>query len=161
SHSIGSVNRVIERCALTTILVLATDCAKVSSVPEPPRDPPAVASLAFHATVSPIEGAVREQIHWSWRAGCPVALEHLRAITADDVTFAGTIEKGTLVVHEDAAEAVRTVLEKLYVARYPIAKMVPIDAYEGDDERSMAANNTSAFNCREVAGKPGVWSQHA
>jgi hypothetical protein len=25
----------------------------------------------------------------------------------------------------------------------------------------MAAYNTSASNCREVAGRPGVWSQHA
>ena len=25
----------------------------------------------------------------------------------------------------------------------------------------MAANNTSAFNCREVSRRPGVWSQHA
>ncbi len=30
-----------------------------------------------------------------------------------------------------------------------------------DDHQSMAANNTSAFNCLEVAGRPGVWSQHA
>ena len=25
----------------------------------------------------------------------------------------------------------------------------------------MAADNTSAFNCRFVAGQPGVWSEHA
>jgi hypothetical protein len=25
----------------------------------------------------------------------------------------------------------------------------------------MAANNTSAFNCRSVYGRPGVWSQHS
>ena len=36
-----------------------------------------------------------------------------------------------------------------------------IDAYGGDDRRSMRADNTSAFNCRDVAGRPGVWSQHA
>lgn len=36
-----------------------------------------------------------------------------------------------------------------------------VDAYGADDHRSMNADNTSAFNCREVAGRPGVWSQHA
>ena len=36
-----------------------------------------------------------------------------------------------------------------------------IDAYGANDRRSMAADNTSAFNCRFVSGKPGVWSQHA
>lgn len=36
-----------------------------------------------------------------------------------------------------------------------------VDAYGADDHRSMNADNTSAFNCREVAGRPGVWSRHA
>jgi hypothetical protein len=115
----------------------------------------------FHATVSGIEGAIREHIRASWHEGCPVDIAHLRAVTADHFDFAGKIEQGTIIVNEDAADAVRAVLEKLFAARYPIAKMVPIDAFDGDDDRSMAANNTSGFNCREVAGKPGVWSQHA
>ena len=41
------------------------------------------------------------------------------------------------------------------------ARMVLIDEYQGDDQRSMRANNTSAFNCREIDGSPGTWSQHA
>lgn len=52
-------------------------------------------------------------------------------------------------------------LRALYDARFPIQRMEPIDAYGGDDHRSMAANNTSGFNCREVAGRPGVWSERA
>jgi hypothetical protein len=36
-----------------------------------------------------------------------------------------------------------------------------VDDYGGGDRRSMAANNTSAFNCRSVVGRPGVWSQHS
>ena len=35
-----------------------------------------------------------------------------------------------------------------------------IDDYGGDDDRSMAANNTSGFNCRRVAGQSS-WSAHA
>jgi len=38
--------------------------------------------------------------------------------------------------------------------------MVPVDAYGASDERSMEADNTSAFNGRFVAGS-SVWSQHA
>jgi poly-gamma-glutamate synthesis protein (capsule biosynthesis protein) len=38
--------------------------------------------------------------------------------------------------------------------------MRPVDAYGSDDERSMAADNTSAFNCRRVAGSSS-WSEHA
>jgi hypothetical protein len=36
-----------------------------------------------------------------------------------------------------------------------------VDAYQGDDDASMADNNTSGFNCRFVAGKPGVFSKHS
>jgi acetyl esterase/lipase len=132
-------------------------------VAPPVAPPPTVPtdSPAFHATVSDVEGDIRDQMHWSWHRGCPVDTEHLRVVTGDHFDFAGTIEKGTIIVHEDVAEAVRAVLEKLFLARYPIAKMVPIDAFQGDDDRSTAANNSSGFNCREIAGKPGVWSQHA
>ena len=38
---------------------------------------------------------------------------------------------------------------------------VYLDAeYRGDDDRSMAANNTSGYNCRRVAGSSS-WSDHA
>jgi hypothetical protein len=35
-----------------------------------------------------------------------------------------------------------------------------VDDYGAGDERSMAANNTSAFNCRGVLGSTS-WSEHA
>ena len=35
---------------------------------------------------------------------------------------------------------------------YPIRRMELIDRYDADDHRSMNADNTSAFNCRFVAG---------
>ena len=43
---------------------------------------------------------------------------------------------------------------------YPIRRMELIDRYGADDHRSMAADNTSAFNCRFVAGT-SRWSKHA
>ncbi|MDN8991441.1 M15 family metallopeptidase, partial [Staphylococcus aureus] len=35
-----------------------------------------------------------------------------------------------------------------------------VDVFGGDDDRSMAANNTSAYNCRTVAGSSTL-SDHA
>jgi poly-gamma-glutamate synthesis protein (capsule biosynthesis protein) len=35
-----------------------------------------------------------------------------------------------------------------------------VDDFGGDDERSMLADNTSAFNCRLVPGT-SAWAQHA
>jgi hypothetical protein len=40
--------------------------------------------------------------------------------------------------------------------------MEPVSAFGGSDDRSMAADNTSAFNCRyAVAPGPKRWSVHA
>jgi hypothetical protein len=40
--------------------------------------------------------------------------------------------------------------------------MRPIDAYGGNDERSLAADNTASFNCRyAIASGPKRWSAHA
>jgi hypothetical protein len=90
-----------------------------------------------------------------------VPIEDLRLLT---VTYWGcdrAVNRGELVVNQDAAAAILRVMRALFKARFPIARMQLVDVYHGDDDRSTAADNTSAFNCRIVAGHPGVWSQHA
>jgi hypothetical protein len=66
-----------------------------------------------------------------------------------------------LVVHEDVAPDVAGVFRRLFQARFPIARMELVDVFGADDRRSMAADNTSGFNCREATGQPGVWSEHS
>lgn len=97
----------------------------------------------------------------SWREGCPVGLEDLRYLTVSHWDFAGKISTGELVVHVDHAELMRDAMLKLFELEFPIQQMVLVDEFDADDDASMEANNTSAFNCREVAWKPGVWSNHA
>jgi hypothetical protein len=100
-------------------------------------------------------------MRWSWRTGCPVPIEDLRLLNVTHWGFDRAVHGGELVVNEDAVAAILRVMRALFDARFPIAMMRLVDAYHGDDNRSTAADNTSAFNCRIVAGHPGVWSQHA
>jgi hypothetical protein len=72
----------------------------------------------------------------------------------------GRAHTGRIVVHRDVAAQVVAVLRRLYAARFPIRRMVPVDAYGGSDFRSIEADNTSAFNCRYVDGT-SRWSEHA
>ena len=65
-----------------------------------------------------------------------------------------------MVLHQRIANDVLDILRQLFEARYPIERMQLIDNYGGDDGRSMAANNSSAFNYRKVPGK-AVLSRHA
>jgi poly-gamma-glutamate synthesis protein (capsule biosynthesis protein) len=64
------------------------------------------------------------------------------------------------VVAAAYARDVVGVFERLYDARWPIRRMRSVDAYDGSDVRSMAANNSSGFNCRRVADSD-AWSAHA
>jgi|1186.fasta_scaffold708482_1 hypothetical protein len=118
---------------------------------------PAVAALPpFHASVRP---ALRAEMK-SWHRGCPVPPRSLRLVRVSYVGFDGRAHTGRLVVHADAVRAIRSALRSLYAARFPIRQMRLVDDFDADDDRSMAADNTSAFNCRRAAGSTH-WSAHA
>jgi len=97
----------------------------------------------------------------SWHPGCPVDLADLRYLTVTHHGFAdGEVAQGELVVHADVADGVVAVFRTLFDAGYPIGSMRLVDDYGGSDDASMAADNTSAFNCRAITGGTD-WSQHA
>ena len=96
----------------------------------------------------------------SWHAGCPVAPSQLRMLTLPYRDFGGARRTGELVVNARVVGDVVAVFRELYAAGFPIRSLRPVDVYGGDDNRSMAADNTSAFNCRDAVGGSG-WSQHA
>jgi len=92
--------------------------------------------------------------------GCPVPLTDLRYLRMTYLGFDGVAHTGEMVVHHRYAAAVVDVFHRLYDARWPIRRMRLVDDYRGDDERSMAADNTTGYNCRRVAGRD-VLSAHA
>jgi hypothetical protein len=96
----------------------------------------------------------------SWRPGCPVPLRRLRVLTVGYIGFDHAAHSGRLVVNVTAVPALREAFARLRRARFPIRRIELVDRYGASDERSMRADNTSAFNCRRVSGTR-VWSQHA
>ena len=124
--------------------------------------PAASAALPpYHALVAPLSPAQRKAMTPSvWRPGCPVALSGLRRVTITYVGFDGRAHRGALVVNRSVAAPVARAFGELYAARFAIRRMVPIEAYGGDDFRSIEADNTSAFNCRPATGS-SHWSEHA
>ena len=118
-------------------------------------------SPRFAGTISAIGPDLRAYMTGrSWRAGCPVPLSRLRLLTVRHWGFDGRVRTGHLVVHEDSARPMLRVMRRLYAARFPIRRMRLVDDYGASDFRSIEADNTSAFNCRTVAGT-SRWSEHA
>jgi hypothetical protein len=115
----------------------------------------------FHGGAEPIDAQTRARMSGiSMHRGCPVGFRDLRLLTVSHWGFDGRVHRGRLVVNRDAAGPVLRAMRTLYRQRFPIRRIRLVDAYGADDHRSMAADNTSAFNCRTVAGT-SRWSEHA
>lgn len=97
----------------------------------------------------------------SWRPGLGcVAREDLALVRVPYRDFSGAAREGVLIVARRVAPQVSAIFAEVAASGFRIARMEPVDAFGGDDDRSMAANNTSAFNCRNVAGTINL-SAHA
>ena len=115
---------------------------------------PAFASSSSTVTAS--------QLGATWHAGCPVEPGQLRLLQMRYWGFDGQAHTGSMVVNVSAVASVVQVFSVLYDDRFPIAEMVPLSAFGGDDNAAAAADNTSGFNCRDaVAPGPPQWSMHA
>ena len=138
-----------------TILAAALGCAAL--LPASATTAPVV----FRGTIERIDAAQAKRMTGvSWRPGCPVGLRDLRLLRLSHWDFRRQARTGRLIVHRDVARELVEVFRDLYAARFPIRRMVPVDAYGGSDFRSIEADNTSAFNCRFVEGTTR-WSNHA
>ena len=112
--------------------------------------------------VARVSAVTRSQLRYSYRPGCPVGPARLRSLRVRYFGFDNRAHVGVLIVNASVTRAVVMVFRELYAARFPIRRMEPVEAFRGSDDRSMAADNTSAFNCR-YAVAPGAkhWSVHA
>lgn len=103
-------------------------------------------------SASPIPVAVRERmIGRTYRENSEIHLDDLSYLQVRYLNFNHSIADGELIVHKSLAKEVLEIFEMLFEAEYEIEKIRLCDEYDGDDERSMADNNSSAFNYRNVA----------
>ncbi len=99
-----------------------------------------------------IDDTIRHRIQGkSYKNDCTIPLTDLRYLKVLHYTRDGEILLGEMICHKDISADLIDIFRRLYTARYPIARMVLIDEYGADDERSMTANNTTCFNYRTVA----------
>jgi hypothetical protein len=130
-------------------LIVALLTVSVASAPS--------AAPRFAGTIEPVRW---DDLRHSYRKGCPVAPAQLRTVVVSFWDFGGKPRTGRIVVARRVAAGVVAVFRRLWQAHFPLRRLQPVSAYRGDDDASMAADNTSGFNCRFVGGT-SRWSMHA
>lgn len=96
----------------------------------------------------------------SYKDDCTVPRSDLRYLLFLHRNLDGNAVVGEMVVNVQIADDVLDIMKQLFYGSYPIEHARLIDYYDADDEKSMAANNTSCFNWRSKAGSANI-SKHA
>lgn len=92
--------------------------------------------------------------------GLQISYEDLSYVHVLHYDFSGEVQEGEIICNQAIAEDLVEIFTELYNQKYPIEKIRLIDEYQGDDEASMADNNSSCFNYRVIAGTTRI-SNHA
>ena len=112
-------------------------------------------------SAEPVPAKVREKMQGStYRKNEHIKFEDLMYLRVRYVDFSHNVADGEIIVHKTLAREVLMIFEMLFDAEYEIEKIRLVDEYGGDDEKSMADNNSSGFNFRTVAGTQNL-SMHA
>jgi hypothetical protein len=126
-------------------------CSGLASRPAASADP-RESLPAYSSSVRRIGPALQDRMRSTHGPGCPVPWSDLRLLHVSYVGFDDEAHTGDIVVAAEHARDVVGVFARLYHVHWPIRLLRPASDFGGDDERSMAADNTSGFNCRHVAG---------
>ena len=87
-----------------------------------------------------------------WASECIISLTKLKLLTLSHYNFDNRIEIGQMVALGSMADSVIAIFQELFALKFPIHTIKLVDEFEGDDELSMNANNSSCFNFRKIAG---------
>ena len=133
-----------------------------------PSQPAGVGKGAHPVTTRVPDTVWRQMDGVSWHEGCPIGRNGLRLLRINYWGYDGFRHRGMLVAATGAVSSMAGALGSMYRGGLPIRSMYLVDRFGysaelrgGNDYRSMAAGNTSAFNCRWVVNRPGVRSPHS
>ena len=119
-----------------------------NELPTPPRR---VGKLGSATDVDDATWQVMQGKSWHPNIGCP-ARDKLALLKSPFIDFFDQEQLGEMIVAKGVSVEVLQIFAELYRIRFPIASMRLIDTFAGRDVASMAANNSTAFNCRAITG---------
>ena len=145
---------------LLLVLCILSGCKVRNSAPQAVETEVAD-TLAPVFTAEPIPSFIEARMRGnSFQDNTDIELDDLRYLKLSYIDFEGREQVGEMVCNKAIAKDLTEIFRALYEARYPIRSIRLIDDFGGDDDASMAADNTSCFNYRRKTGMRAL-SSHA
>lgn len=145
--------------SLTILCCVASGCVSRSQRGDFERTEEVAVEPVF--TAEPIPDAVFGRMRGlSYPEGCTVSRDDLSYLRVSHYDFGGCVREGEIVCSRELASDLLDIMRELFEQEYPIESLRLVDDFGADDARSMAANNSSCFNYRTVAGSRTL-SRHA
>ena len=144
-------------------LLVGCQCRQGSQAPMADSLVGEVVEAAFEPVFKavPIPPAVEVRMRGSsYPEDAVIKLDDLRYLKLSYIDFEGRSQVGEMVCNKAIADDLVAIFRDLFEARYPIKSIRLIDDFGGDDDASMAADNTSCFNYRKKVGVREL-SKHA
>ncbi|MBQ3767113.1 MAG: M15 family metallopeptidase [Bacteroidales bacterium] len=146
--------------AVAVALCILSGCKTRQRAPESDVSQPIEVSAPVF-TSEPIPHSVETRMRGnSYPEGAEIKLNELRYLKLSYIDFDGKEQVGEMVCNKAVADDLLEIFRALHKARYPICSIRLIDDFDGDDDASMAADNTSCFNYRKKTGMREL-SKHA
>ena len=141
-------------------LTLLIGCSKPEPPPIPPITPKPFAKVSLTPKPQTIPPTIKPQIVIDSAVTLSDALAHddspksihnnMALVDVRYFSFDHKLHQGQIVVRKNLAEEVKRIFDEIEQSHFPIAAVVPISRYGWSDDMSIAHDNTSGFNYREV-----------
>lgn len=107
------------------------------------------------------ERLTKSDLPYTYADECPITPDNLLKVSFTHYTFDYKLAMGSFVVNKRIADDVLEVMELAFNIKYPLNAMsLDMEAFKGNDELSMIANNSSSFNHRHILGTENL-SKHS
>jgi|GEM_PF-1847972 len=161
TESAQSVVHIEDQVMADKVVVPQVDIIGAKEQVEKKEDTMEVETKADAFEVLPIDEQLKEIMEGkSYQENDKISYEDLRVVKVIYFGYDSNDHKGELVVHKEIAQKILEIFKVLYDEKFPVESVKLVDYFEGDDDLSMKANNTSGFNFRVIPGTDRI-SNHS
>lgn len=92
---------------------------------------------------------------------CPLSPQDLTHVQVPYWGLDHQSHTGVLVVNKNIKTQLQEIFQEIYKAKFPIAKIKPLEDYNNNEEKAMEDNDTFSYHCKKMTSNANRFSKHA